>query len=364
MKKAHQNLAIVIPSLDPTRSLITYVDALIAQGFCHIIIVNDGSAHTYDAIFEKLASQPACTVLTHATNQGKGAALKTAYAYIVAHLAACVGVVTADSDGQHAVQDVCQVADALLSGENGLFLGSRNFAQMGIPLKSRVGNRLSSALFCLLHGKWVHDTQTGLRGFATNLLPFMLDIAGGRFEYEMAVLTACVHRKIPVHTISIQTIYWEGNASTHFRPIADSLQVGAVLLRRLGRFMLSSGVSCLTDVSICWTLLALLQGMVASDLLRIGLAVTLARMVSMLVNYRLNKVFVFHATAQKYAFVRYVALAIANMVAAVWFIYLGQTVLGIHEYTAKILADTILFIINYQIQRLWVFPTITAGGVK
>lgn len=363
MNKDYQKIAIVIPSLEPTQGLVAYTKELIAQGFMHIYIVNDGSDGTYDPIFQRVSALEECTLLTHPHNRGKGAALKTAFHHISQTYPQCRGVITADSDGQHAVKDVCRMADSLLHSHGGLLLGGRNFSNKSVPFQSLIGNRISALIFWLLHGALVQDTQTGLRGFDIALLPEMCAIQGERFEYEMAVLTTCTSKKIPIHFIPIDTIYIDGNVGSHFRPLADSARIGWVLLGGLCRFLMSSGISAILDIALCWSFLSLLAHIIPSDLLRIGLCVVLARTISMVVNYTINKVYVFRrTTTPRCCFGRYLLLVIANMAALTVLIYCGHHYLGISERLITILSNVLLFIVNYQIQKIWVFSVAALGG--
>ncbi len=125
--------------------------------------------------------------------------------------------VTADSDGQHAVNDIDRVARAAMNLPSRLILGVRQFTK-DIPLRSRFGNKLTRVLFRLQTGVNVSDTQTGLRGFHTDLIPFMLDIEGDHYEYKMNMLTQASQR-YKITEVPIQTIYIDDNASSHFRPI-------------------------------------------------------------------------------------------------------------------------------------------------
>lgn len=122
-----ENAVVLIPSLEPDERLPRYVKALLAKGFGHIVVVDDGSSEAFQPIFQQLADMPGVTVTHHEVNRGKGAALKTGYALIEKQFPDCLGVVTADADGQHTVQDVWRLAEALTSGEKKLYLGSRDF---------------------------------------------------------------------------------------------------------------------------------------------------------------------------------------------------------------------------------------------
>ena len=62
----------------------------------HVLVVNDGSS---DGTGRVLAQVPGIEVVTHAENQGYGAALRTAFQYAIEHEYDVV--VTIDCDGQH-----------------------------------------------------------------------------------------------------------------------------------------------------------------------------------------------------------------------------------------------------------------------
>ena len=73
-----EQCCVIIPSLNPQPLLINLLKALQDQGIKHILLVDDGSAEEFQGIFSE-AAQLGVTVLRHAVNQGKGAALKTAF---------------------------------------------------------------------------------------------------------------------------------------------------------------------------------------------------------------------------------------------------------------------------------------------
>jgi glycosyltransferase involved in cell wall biosynthesis len=216
---------VTIPALNPTENLIYYVRTVANGGIAHIIVVNDGSAKDSLPIFNELNQQSYCTVLTHETNQGKGRALKTAFTYINEHFKDMTGVVTADADGQHAARDVIKIAALLDSKENRLILGVRDFNQPNVPKKSILGNKLTRFIFHALFKEKLSDTQTGLRGIAFHDLPWLLQLKGERYEYEINMLINAIERHIPLHEIEIETLYFNNNAGSYYKSIRDSLQI-------------------------------------------------------------------------------------------------------------------------------------------
>lgn len=63
----------LIPAYEPEMLLIELLERLKNAGFTSVV-VDDGSKEGYQEIFKR--AQETSTVLTHAENQGKGAALK------------------------------------------------------------------------------------------------------------------------------------------------------------------------------------------------------------------------------------------------------------------------------------------------
>ena len=94
---------LIIPAYQPDLNLVKLVRLVHAKSDLHIIVVDDGSDADKKVFFDKL--EGLATVLTHEHNQGKGQALKTAYAYILER-GTYGSIVTADADGQHKIWDI------------------------------------------------------------------------------------------------------------------------------------------------------------------------------------------------------------------------------------------------------------------
>ena len=105
------NAVVIIPTIDPDERLATLIDELRIRGFSRFIVVDDGSDATHDELFERL-ERGSVRVMHHATNLGKGAAIKTALATVRRMFPEATHVVTVDGDGQHLPDDVLRVCKA------------------------------------------------------------------------------------------------------------------------------------------------------------------------------------------------------------------------------------------------------------
>ena len=347
----------LIPAYEPDARLEDYVEQLAEQGFRRIVIVDDGSGERFRAVFDSLALKPFCTILRHDSNRGKGAALKTGLSFIHERFADAIGVVTADSDGQHAPEDCRRIAEALADGKCKICLGSRSFALGNVPFLSWYGNRWASVTFWLIHGRWLPDTQTGLRAFPMSLLPFMLGVEGERFEYEMGVLISAARNGIPIETFPIRTIYENGNAGTHFRPFADTVCINRLVFADFFRFAGVSLASFALDQVLAWAFAVALAAMGVTQTYVIWLSGFAARFVSAVFNFSLNRTFVFHsgerigAAAWKYALLCVAVIVMSNAGVT------GLAFLAVPRGLAKFVCDIVLYFVGYRIQSKVVFSS-------
>ncbi len=355
-KQDAADAVILIPSLEPDDRLPAYITRLAESGFGHIVVVDDGSSAEYQPIFNTIESLPGTTVLHHDVNHGKGVALKTGYQYILDHLPDTNGVITADADGQHTVEDCLLLAEKLAQGEHALYLGSRDFSQPHVPPKSRVGNRVTSVLFLLLYGQWVSDTQTGLRAFRAEELPFMIGVEGERFEYEMNVLIACTRKKLPILPVTIQTIYENENKGSHYHPLKDSMRIFRVLAGGFIKFM-GSSLLCVAIDQVLFNLLnlAVFHNREAKAAGVILLCTVIARIVSAVVNFLINQNLVFRKTGRANgALFRYLVLCAGIMLlsaAGTWLL----SRIGLSSTVSKLITDTLLYFFSFRAQQRWVF---------
>lgn len=343
----YDKLQILIPAYKPDDKLNKLIDDLKAAGLSNIVVVDDGGGAPFREIFVKAASQGA-TVLTHEVNRGKGAALKTGLNYIYLNTPDSY-VVTADADGQHRPEDIKKLADAIPQNPEALLLGSRDKKLM--PPRSKAGNTLTCFVFFCTNGQWVKDTQTGLRVLPPNTLERFAHIEGDRYEYEMNMLITARHEKIKIVEITIETIYIDDNASSHFNALKDGMRIYKLLLRQFVAFAGASIISFAVDYLAAWLLRLAFVGQIA-------LPTYGARLISSLVNFFLNKKLVFKSGKDKWAIVKYFALAACVIMIDSLFIKLFTHLFGnsnLLYMLGKAIADVVMFFVNYFVQKKFIF---------
>ncbi len=352
-------ISIVLPSLDPDEKLVTVIDGLLEYGFSHIILVNDGSkAENLHYFTDAAAKHPEITLLHHPVNRGKGAALKTAFAWFLENRPDALGVVTVDGDNQHHPEDTLACAKKMLETGH-LVLGCRDFTQPQVPKRSKAGNTITCNVFKIFVGMTISDTQTGLRAIPTGELKTLVQVAGDRFEYETNMLLAFKEFSIPWEEVKIRTVYIEENKSSHFRTVRDSWRIYKLILAHFFRYAGSSIVSAVVDV-VLFKLLSTLLAPFGGFLLHFG-ATYGARAVSSILNFYMNRKLVFRAKGNVWEeLVKYYALAIP-IATAQWLLNYGLTLLleswGIHGLVTitHILIMALLYCVTFIVQQRWVF---------
>ena len=345
---------IIIPAYEPTDELFILTEALLKRCDANILVIDDGSGRDYENCFSQL--DPAVHVIGYPENQGKGFAIKCGLNYIGLLGWNQGSVVTADADGQHKVTDILRVLEESASNPGALVLGSRAFDK-DVPLRSRLGNTVTREVFASVSGRRVRDTQTGLRAFCTEDIPFAMAVEGERYEYEMNMLLDWTRDKRSFREITIETVYHDAsNSCSHFHTLYDSFRIYKQILRRATSllFALSSFSSFLLDYVLFLTFVQAFNSVGA--VWGIIMSNVLARVVSAVFNYNLNRIIVFRShESSRQTGLAYAALALGILIGNSAILSLLTDVLGLLPALAKILTELTLFISSYAVQKYLIF---------
>ena len=150
--------------------------------------------------------------------------------------------------------------------------------------------------------------------------------------------------EVPSWRVPIATVYIDGNRSSHFDPIRDSMRIYFVLLRFYASSLVAAGID-FAGFSMAFAL--------THDVLT---SFVVGRL-SSLANFLLNKRYVFHSdTSIGGSLGRYYLLAVA-MAAVSYGSIRGLTgYFGWNVFAAKVVVETLLSIASFAVQRRFVFP--------
>lgn len=332
----------LIPAYKPDNKMTDLARALFNQGMT-VVIVNDGSGAPYNAVFER--AELFAHVVRCTRNGGKGTALKAGLAYIRDHFAPPYTVTTADADGQHTEEDILRVTRKAETRPDTLIIGSRTINR-DMPVRNWLGNFFTKIAFLLATGKHMHDTQTGLRSFSDRLAPFMLAVRGSRYEYETSVLLHWARCNRPIEEVPVQTLYFDGNANSHFHPVRDSLRIYGEILKfsapMFGCFLLDLLLFCALMALLPWDN-RLIAANCMARIVAAGLYFVLIRRA--VAEYPNTK----RLSAVRFLFGE--ALLLALNTALVWALMMGNLL----PFGAKLLANLALFFSFFVLQRKFLF---------
>ena len=158
----------IIPAFNEERNVGSVVLRL-RHVLDSVIVVNDGS---HDAT-EEVARLAGAQVISHPTNRGYGAAIRTGLA--AAQKLDPRAVVLMDADGQHRVEDVVDLVRPIVEDEADVAVGSR-FAddRTQVPRMRKVAQHGLTWLSNVGSGVKLTDSQSGMRAFGPRALAALL----------------------------------------------------------------------------------------------------------------------------------------------------------------------------------------------
>ena len=207
--------AILIPVYNHTDGIGPVIERARGLGL-PIWIVDDGST---DGTAERLATIEGITVIRHAENRGKGAALLTGFAVLAGK---AEWAVTLDADGQHDPADVPGMIRAISKSRRPIVIGRREgMVGEDVPWTSRFGRKFSNFWVRCAGGPELSDTQSGMRIYP---LPEAagLGVVARRFQFEVEILVRARWAGILVVEAPVSVCYTPGmKRISHFRPFVD-----------------------------------------------------------------------------------------------------------------------------------------------
>jgi glycosyltransferase involved in cell wall biosynthesis len=183
-----------------------------------VIVIDDGSR---DATAE-VAERAGARVVRHAVNRGKGAALRTGFAF--AHDAGFDVAVTVDADGQHPPAEARRLLHHPAPA-GALVLGIRDLVKAGAPRPNQISNGISNYFLSRFARNPFADTQCGLRRYP--IAPTLAADGGADgYAFEAEIILRLVASGVAVVEEPIDVIYPpEKERVTHFHSVRDPARI-------------------------------------------------------------------------------------------------------------------------------------------
>ena len=214
-------VCVLIPTYNESRAIGGLVSNVIKEGH-DILVVDDGSSDNTAAI----AIEKGANVIKNKNNMGKGASLKTGFAYALQYK--YDAVIVMDGDGQHKTEDIKRFIQAALTGSADLIVGNRMRRAKSMPLIRWATNRCLSGIISRITGQHIPDTQCGFRLIKRRLLE-KVNLMTSKYETESEILIRAGKKNFKIDSLPIDSIY-NGEVS-RIHPLIDAFRFTRLILK-------------------------------------------------------------------------------------------------------------------------------------
>ncbi len=213
----------VIPALNAERTIAAVVRGA-REHVERVVVVDDGSTDGT----ARVAMAEGAMVVEHATNGGKGRALKTGLAWAAEH--GYEAMISLDADGQHPPAEIPKLL-AATADPDALVLGVRDLAGAKAPRANQMSNGFSNWFLSTVTRRRLRDTQCGLRRYPVRRT-LALEVRDDGFGFETEVILRALRAKISIEQVDIRVLYPD-ERTTHFNSRRDPWRIVGRVLRTL-----------------------------------------------------------------------------------------------------------------------------------
>lgn len=222
---------VVIPVFNHEGAIGSVVQRVLACG-AHIFLVDDGCDAGCAAELQRLSRLPGVTLIRHAHNQGKGAAvctgMRTAFAGGYTH------ALQVDADGQHTLSDIPQFIEAARASPQAVICGYPLF-DASIPRARFYGRYLTHVLVWLQTLSFeIKDSMCGFRLYPLAAVAELMQRhrIGPRMDFDTDILVKLYWQGVPMCWLPTRVSYPLDGVS-HFRMFLDNARMTAMHVRLL-----------------------------------------------------------------------------------------------------------------------------------
>lgn len=216
---------VIIPAYNAEKSIRVIVEETLQPGL-PILVVDDGSTDATAALVRGLP----VNIISHRHNQGKGAALRTGFAWSLGH--GFDGVVTLDADGQHDPSAIPLLIETAREDSVDILIASRftQFSQMA-GLR-RIWNRFGVWCVRKRTGFDIGDSQSGFRFYSARLL-HGVDLTATGYNLEMEILMKAWRAGFRIASLPVPAKVADGRSTSHYRPVRDTWNICMTFLKQM-----------------------------------------------------------------------------------------------------------------------------------
>ena len=198
--RTYSTLTVIMPVFNERATVAEIIRRMRAVDLpvvLQVIVVDDGSSDGTDKVLKALEDSTV-RVFTHAENQGKGAAIRTALAVAKGDL-----ILIQDADLEYDPDDWPRLLEPVLKGKARIVYGSRFTGERKnmLPLHW-FGNRVLSLVTNILYSSTLSDMETCYKLFDAQVLEGMT-IVSNRFDFEPEITAKVLRRGHRIYEVPI-----------------------------------------------------------------------------------------------------------------------------------------------------------------
>jgi glycosyltransferase involved in cell wall biosynthesis len=193
-------ISVVIPVYNEAKTIKEIIRRVQSVNLSkEIIVVDDASADGTREVLDTLKEEEGLTVIFHQSNQGKGAALRTAFAQVKGSI-----VIIQDADLEYDPQEYGKLIRPIIEGKADVVYGSRF---LGGPHRvlffwHYLGNKMITLLSNMLTNLNLTDMETCYKVFRAPLLE-KFTIESNRFGVEPEITAKLAKLKCKIYEVDI-----------------------------------------------------------------------------------------------------------------------------------------------------------------
>ena len=195
-----------------------YVGSIVIQARQYVdevIVVDDGSTDNTAGVAELAGA----TVLRHAENRGKGAAIQSILAEAKKRNPDVL--VLLDADAQHDPNEIPVLIKPISEGFD-LVIGSREAQEDKTPRYRRIGKKVIFHSSRLASKTNVYDSESGFRALSPKAIN-ELELKANGFAVESEMITLAADKELRITEVPISNIYTKDGSTLH--PIRHGIDV-------------------------------------------------------------------------------------------------------------------------------------------
>ncbi len=192
---------VVIPAYNEKKNIKQAVERTIKAGYAPLVIDDCSSDNTYE-----LAKAAGAIVIRHEKNRGKGAALRTAFEYILNNIPEAKFVAILDADLQYMPEDLYKLFKPLENDEADYVTGYRNWKT--VPFRHRLGNFVWRTAFNILFGTNLKDSNCGFIAMSRDAVKKLRGSTEGGYIIENMMMITALKRNLRIKQVPVRVFYY------------------------------------------------------------------------------------------------------------------------------------------------------------